>query len=250
MARITTKYWTQFLLAIAPTPFKHGWGAKLTQAMFGIPADVGNDAIRDAGLTMNWSNDETPEGVTVPVGTERNFPRYPDESIGEWRTRLKDAWSRWRNSGTHTGILDELTSAGFPNAMIQRSFGAWPGNLDNGVSAISSTADYWSQFIVVIPIRSPTSETLYSPTWSEAESEGYTWDGGGLFWDAASNLISFAQITTIKSIIKLFKPADWICTAIVFLPPTTVPTYLSSSSYLTDSESLWSDRGVEFHNAT
>jgi hypothetical protein len=241
--------WTDYLFDLAPSQFKGYWASRLLGGLLGVPTDTVAHANVEAGAVGVFKSNVCPLDVLAHVGNERMLVKYPNETSAAYKARLANAWNIWLSSGSPSAMVDQLSSAGFPNCMIQRDFSANAGDTERGCDAFPSSADYWSSFVLVVP-RAGYYDELDTARYFD-ESPPWTFDGFPVvYWGNGSSIVNRETMYVIKSIVKKWKPVDFICRAIVILPPVVTATYLSDPAYLTDSESLWSSTGVELHGAT
>jgi hypothetical protein len=238
--------WTDYLLEVGPDLVRRQVPSqKLIAGLLGTPADVVADALVEAANPFISS--VNPADSLPAWGRSRGLERYPYESDEQFRSRLQLAWVQWQSAATPAGIVEQLAHAGYPGAMIQRSFSDSAGDPIHGVDPFPGTASYWSGFVTVVPIRGyyDTLDTLH---YYDELPEVYYDGDPPTFYDGGSELVSHRTLSLFSKIINKWKAADWKCHAIVLLPPLTANSYDMTPFYKTNSESLWTNAGVEMHN--
>lgn len=162
--------------------------------VFNFVAEAARQAVRAL-----WIGDRTGNGPAYdalePAGRELSLPRYPGETWGNYQGRLQRAWTDWPVAGHETSILSQLAAAGFPGAQILYP-SDWPGYFTS-----------WSQFVVFYPVGS------HPVTGPGPEYGSFTWGYGTTYGPTG---ISGEQLLAMRAIIRKFKPAHWVCRAIVF----------------------------------
>lgn len=182
--------------------------------VFGLMADTIGEAM-GAAVRMPWLLEPlSPPDILPFVGKERNLPRYPGETLTQWRARMHGAWVAYEFAGDESSIIDQLAKAGFPGVQI---LDPW--------NATFTPSPYWSHFIVRFPIGS-------HPVTSAGQAWGsFTWGDGTLYGPTG---ITPEQLATIRAIIRKWKPVDWVCRRIDF--------QISGWSYGTGH--LWGETGL------
>jgi hypothetical protein len=237
--------WSKWLWEQSPPWLKGKWGTRFIQVAFGMNADVFQGCVDDLGeAKLNWRYTTALPDAMQLVGEERGLPRYPNEEMSDYRERVASAWTIYAEAGSTAAIVHQLAAAGYPDAMVQKTIASpWPAVPANNVDAIKTTADYWSQFAVVIPFTPGKTPT---PAWHI--SDGTFIGEPGKFIGPMSLLYPIEDMFVMKQIIKKFKPANYICSALVFLTEDATALYTAAGAehYRNDSTGLWSHAGTEF----
>jgi len=164
--------------------------------VFGLMADTVAEGM-GAAVRMPWLLEPlSPPDVLPFIGNERRLPRYPGESIAQYRARLHGAWKAYEFAGDESSILGQLEAAGYPGAKIYD-----PWNM--GILPLG----YWSQFVVWFPIGTHPVTSAGAVWGSFNYGDGTVYGPGGL---------TVAIATTLRGIIKKWKPVEWICRGIMF----------------------------------
>ena len=121
-----------------------------------------------------------------PIGQEQSMPQYPIEDWLTYRNRLREPWATWEIAGTERGVIEQLAAAGVPNGQIFR----------NGLSSF--------RVFYAAGDHSVTGQPLVG---------GFT-VGDGTFIGPIG--ISPETIRAIPGLINHWKPANWVCTDVVF----------------------------------
>jgi hypothetical protein len=131
------------------------------------------------------------------LGDEMSLPKYPRETLAAYQARLDRAWEIWSRAGHESEILAQLEAAGFPGAQIYHA-SDWP---------LSGEPNWWSQFWVFFPAG---THTVTGPG---AAYGSFNWGDGTTYGPQG---ISTEDLRTMHAIIKKFRPARWICRAVIF----------------------------------
>ena len=178
---------------------RQGAGQRLMGTLALLLGDTIAEGLRQS-VRASWVGDDDTgpaEDALGAAGAELSLPRYPNEAWGEYEARLRRAWEDWQMAGDETSIVGQLEAAGFPGAVIYHA-SAWP---------LTGLADWWSQFWVFFPAG---THTVTSPG---RQYGSFTWGDGTILGPVG---ITPNQLLTIRSIIKKFKPARWICSGVIF----------------------------------
>jgi hypothetical protein len=178
------------LAARAQGPFCGEFGAKVT-ATVGLLFDELVQMALDA-LRAPWLQETNGPAYDAlrPLGREMSIPQFPEESWLQYRSRLRDAWLTWARAGSPSIICEQLELAGFPGAVWYR----WGGTL--------------TSFQIFFPFGT-----------HNVTASSQLYDGGALYDDGSVydlEGITSAQIDTIKGIINLWKPHNWVCQKVIF----------------------------------
>lgn len=171
-------------------------GKSFIGIVFGLPADAASEALTQA-LRAPWlAEDSSPDDALPRAGREVRMPRYPAESVAQYRQRLLEAPVVYRAGGDEETILSQLALAGFGGAVIYDSF-----------NADFSPDNYYSKFLVYLPAGTH-AVTAAGPAYGS-----FSWGDGTAYGPVG---ITAEQIATIRGIIRKWKSVRWICTEIVF----------------------------------
>jgi hypothetical protein len=186
-----------YIARIAARVLRGGPGERFAGAvalLFDWLSEGGRQAVRAFWIADRPGNGPAYDALG-PAGQELSLPRYPGETWGQYHARLARAWDDWPLAGDETSILGQLAAAGFPGAVIY-----YPPD----APAYLTT---WSQFAVFF------ARGLHPVTGPGAPWGSFKWGDGTTYGPTG---ITAGQLQTIRSIIRKFKPAHWICPAIVF----------------------------------
>jgi hypothetical protein len=175
----------------AQGPFRGEFGAKFT-ATIGLLFDSLVQMAFDA-LRAPWLQETNGPAYDAlrPLGQEMSIPQFPEESWLQYRSRLRDGWSSWSRAGTANIICEQLELAGFPGAVWYR----W----GEGGSL--------TEFQIFFPAGTHTV-TAQGPLFGS-----FDFGDGSVFGPVG---ITSAQMDTIRGIINLWKPHNWVCRKVKF----------------------------------
>lgn len=182
----------------AQGPFRGEFGAKFTATvglLFDSLVQMAFDALRAPWLQE--TNGPAYDALR-PLGQETSIPQFPEESWLQYRSRLRDAWSSWSRAGSAAIIVEQLELAGFPGAIWYR----W----GEGGSL--------TEFQIFFPAGTHTVTGM--PTYDS----GLLYDDGSVYGPLG---ITATQMDTIRGIVNLWKPHNWVCRKVKF--EVTGPTY-------------------------
>ncbi len=189
----------QTVEAVLPKPF----AAALSAGWFGVLHGLTGDLIADGmsiAARMAWLRDPvSPDDVLPLVGAERGMPRYPGETVTQYRARLLDAWNAYSFAGSEGTIVAQFAHAGYPGTEITFDAAALGPN--------GEAAPYWSQFWVHFPFSSGHPVTSDGPLWGS-----FTWGDGSVYGLGVD--VGFYQL--IHGIVRKWKPSRWICRGFTF----------------------------------
>jgi hypothetical protein len=190
--------------ANSPTRLRGYFGRRLVGAAMLLLDSVAQGLSH--AVKAAWIKGEEGGAYDAPslLASETSLPRYPLETYSQHKARLERAWLDWPFAGDESSILGQLAAAGFPGAEIRFDPNA-PG--PNG-----QPAPYWSQFWVFFPIGSHPIVGAGQEWGSFDWGDGTLWGPEGRDGPEATQLALF----TIRSIIKKWKPADWVCRGLMF----------------------------------
>lgn len=177
----------------------------------------GSAWMRAHGRAKDWTQDAVRQAVraglvaVAPVdalgydGNERNLPRYPGDTDETYRARLQRAWELWQQAGTRPGLLAVLDALGFANAAIHTARDPIPP----GESSWPPDGDpsNWSRFWVFLDVSAGSNPFNWQrvPWGSRRWGDGWTW----------GSTATRAQISLVRSVIRLWKAAHELCAGIV-----------------------------------
>lgn len=187
----------QFVARIAPpvlrtVPGKRYVGA-LAKLMDGV-AEASRQAVRAVWVGDRVGNGPAYDALGV-AGEDLSLPRYPLETWANYHARLRRAWTDWPTAGHETSIQAQLAAAGFPSAVILYTPNWEPWT------------NWWSQFVVFFA----AGEHLVT---SAGPYLGLFWIGDGTTIGPTG--ITAEQLLALRKIIRKFKPAHWVCRAVIF----------------------------------
>lgn len=131
-----------------------------------------------------------------PTGRDMLLPRYPGESFNAYHGRLKEAWIDWPRAGVEEILLKNLAALGFPGGVVQYHT-EWDGY----------PPPWWSLFSIFYAYGTHS----FGPP--RKYDDGCAYDDGTIY-DVTN--ITPLQYVTMRGIIRKFKPAHWVCVAVVF----------------------------------
>jgi hypothetical protein len=192
--------WREWLLKLRIPGLEDEWGQKLL-GVLGLEADT-----LSLGLTctLRCGLIQDPYCLADHLalkGEARNLPRYPAETLAQYRARVFRALDDWEMAGVETALCAQLQAAGYTSASIKfRPYAPGPRG------PVLDPAPYWSQFWVVVPDLGVTKNTS---KWND----GHKWNDGST-WGSTS--ITSADAATLRAIVRKFKPVDWVCRGFLF----------------------------------
>ena len=166
------------------------YGRRLVGAVGLLWEDLAH-GFRDAVRGL-WVGDEVGPAYDGlhPAGAELSLPRYPNETWTQYHQRLQRAWLDWPFAGDEDVLVAQLAAAGWPGAIIY-----------------FQATGYWSEFWVFYPAGT-------HPVTAGAPPVGGFTVGDGTVIGLLG--ITPAELHTLRAIVRKFKPAHWICRAIIF----------------------------------
>jgi len=189
----------EFVERIAPT-WGHGhYGERWLGLNYGLCADLLAEGASQA-LRAPWLILEDHPDDALPLnGSESNMPRYPTETAANHRARLRTRWPTWIAAGSVQVLEAQFAAAGYPGAQVYFDFSR-PG-------PHGEPPPYWSQFWMRFPVGTHPV-TADGPSW-----DSFNWDDGTL-WGPLGLTLEF--VTTIRGIVRKWKPGHWICRGFQF----------------------------------
>ena len=179
MAGKTFRTWMKEL---SNTPMQGEFGAKYFQGMLGLFADMLSQAALEAVSARFFFSTTFPADALVPLGNERQMPRYPAETNAGYLDRIHDAWNAWQEAGTELGIIRQYGHFGV-TVRIRANF-QWDWD---------SMPENWSRFWVEV-IEHPWDD---EGVWGD----GQEWGDGGTWGSTAT----VEDIATLKAIGQAWK---------------------------------------------
>ncbi|GEM81879.1 phage tail protein [Meiothermus hypogaeus] len=137
----------------------------------------------------------TPEDGLNLLGAERNFVRYPAESLDAFRQRIIGAWEFWQWAGTEYGLGLALSQLGYNSAIVPvRSYdntrwSEFDVYLYAGTRSYDGSVEEKNRILAIInqvkPAHTRLATLRYVPSgplnWNPA---GLTWNPPGQVWGA------------------------------------------------------------------
>ncbi|MEN6535511.1 MAG: hypothetical protein ABFD89_17740 [Bryobacteraceae bacterium] len=192
--------WRTWVESLVPGWLQGYWGSRFT-GILSLFADATAQGASEA-LRAPWLKEETsPDDCLHLAGSECRMPRYPNETPATYRARLNGVWEAWEFAGDELAIEGQLHAAGFTTAYVTTDI--------TREGPDGQAAPYWSQFWVHFPPGSGVVVNLTVRLWDGT----YLWDGA-IDWQPTN--LTREQIATMIGIIRQWKPADWVCRALVF----------------------------------
>lgn len=206
--------------ALVPSWLQRPWGLKYNRTLGYVSDLLMNAAAQAVGARFlaTCPNDALPY-----AGADRSMPAYPIEypgasagataqaaGVAAYRARLLKAWSTWSTAGTLAAVQGQLEAFGFANVAIYTADGSGPPGVVPWPPD-SNTAN-WSRFWVVLTEPFPSFLNWKLTTWGD----GRTWgengpDGTAYTWGSTATV---AQVTSIRALIRKWKPVHAICAGI------------------------------------
>ncbi len=87
------------------------WNAELGRAK-DVLLDRAAESVRARSLALNTDD------AALQIGLERSMPRYPAETMQQYRARLLAVWESKQFAGTVKGIRDELLAMGYETSIV------------------------------------------------------------------------------------------------------------------------------------
>jgi hypothetical protein len=180
------------LAARARGPFRGEFGAKFT-ATVGLLFDSLVQMAFDA-LRAPWARETNGPAYDAlrPLGQECSIPQFPEEGWLQYRARIENPWEPWSRAGSASIICEQLELAGFPGAIWYR----WGGS------------GYVTEFQIFFPIGTHTV-TGAGPV----VGSGWLVGDGTIIGPVG---LTTSQMDTIRGIIDLWKPHNWVCRKVKF----------------------------------
>jgi hypothetical protein len=179
--------------SFSPTWLLEQFAEGFVGATLELVADAASETMSQSWL-MSWLLEPTSPDDALPfVGSERRMPRYPGETLANYRLRLWDAWSAYAFGGSKKAIEDQLRIAGFPGRVLY--------------GGPYQQSNYYSQFWIWFPQGTHTVTAPAAP-WGS-----FNW-GDGTLWGPSG--ITTEQLNALIDLVKKWKHSQWICRALVF----------------------------------
>jgi len=190
---MTAKTFIEQFYDFAPRWLLTEFAEKWVGATLLLPGDAAREAMSQARF-QSWLLEQNSPPDAVPlVGKERRLPRYPGESLMNYRMRVWDAWSAYEFGGSKEAIESQLEIAGFPGqVMYSGPFGQ---------------SEHYSQFWIYFPAGT------HGVTAAGPEFGSFDW-GDGTRWGPVG--MPFEQLKALMELVKKWKHSQWICRAMVF----------------------------------
>lgn len=195
MATIPDDSYTGYSPIASPAWHRGPWGTKWWQAL-GLVKDilvkVGTLAVRERWLSV------CSEEALARHGDALGWPRAPGETVGEYRTRLRQSWKLALSRGTKQGIVDGLTSMGLSNVEVLEAF--TPGW---GRHAGDPTKARW----VNVVIRHPHP---WGASYSATYGDGTTFGDGTLYGISADPRLLHLVRMIVARQASAYAHVEWI----------------------------------------
>ena len=220
---------SEYVQNITPPRLKQNeLGRNVVESLISIPNSIVMEMKEEISHTQQQQFDNIPHESNEIVLNESRFQRYQIDTDSTITTRCVNRYSDYSLMGNLEGIKKQLSYAGYDNVyilsqnlggtdtypMYVEQKGTGPFGED---SLYPPSSEYFSQFIVFISVL--TTHNVSDWTNNISWDDDIVWDQKGLYWDGVhSDLVSFNDLTEIKSIIRQFKPIDWICREIILMP--------------------------------
>lgn len=136
-----------------------------------------------------------PEDALNLLGAERNFVRYPAESLDAFRQRIIGAWEFWQWAGTEYGMGLALSQLGYNSAIVpvrnydNTRWSEFDVYLYAGTRSYDGSVEEKNRILAIInqikPAHTRLATLRYVPSgplnWNPA---GLTWNPPGQVWGA------------------------------------------------------------------
>lgn len=136
-----------------------------------------------------------PEDGLNLLGAERNFVRYPAESLDAFRQRIIGAWDFWQWAGTEYGLSTALSQLGYNSAIVpvrnydNTRWSEFDVYLYAGTRSYDGSVEEKNRILAIInqikPAHTRLATLRYVPSgplnWNPA---GLTWNPPGQVWGA------------------------------------------------------------------
>jgi hypothetical protein len=169
------------------------------------------------------------------IGWERQLPQGPGESNGDYTERLRLAWDAWKWAGTPVGFLSQLYIQGFSGGFVVVQLGVkWSivgtpdfADLSGAMTELPSwvSRDVLPNSNPPIPLSTDGKPAIAANTIPWWSMPGGPMDGAGDQWNGRfaivypdgqppSPLTDADNLTRIRTLIRKWKPAKYVCTGI------------------------------------
>lgn len=188
--------WLDFLSERMSYRFSEGYAGYWYVFLKGLLGDTTEQLLMDSLLLPYPDREESPEDALKLIGEENGIIRYAGESSESYRKRVQQFWETVTYFGTERAIADffEVAGYGIP-FIIQGLTGTTadipPYKAGPTIPAYPSTKQHWSQFNVLLVLNNPL--------------------GSG----TESDLLSDAQLATMRNFLRHSKPVDWVVREII-----------------------------------
>lgn len=250
-----TETFRDYALNECPPRLKQNKLGQLLVELTGIICDAYAIAKRDAQCSNFPGNPAQPYVSDEISLKERGLVKFLNDTRASIQSRAANAWTTQPLLSGPLGIVGQLAQAGYSNPMMiaQGLLGtnSYPfplineggfnyGNLFQDFSNYPPSADWWSQFIVIVPMSDYCAPWPVSFSWDETQ-----WDTPYSNWDGVCSLLaSPEQLTEIRTVINKYTPVDWVCREVALLPPAVTASW-NLGLYASDPQQVLTIPGVE-----
>lgn len=205
--------WLDYLSEKNSYRYQDGYSGFWFTFLLGLIGDTTEQLLFDVQMLPHVDQPESPEDVVKFIAKENGIVRYSGESDEAYRERVARFWETVPYYGTEKSIVDFINLAGYGEPKIitfllgsSSDIAPYKGGLP--IPAYPHSRDHYSQFSVSIRLE----ESIGSGN--------------------ESDLMSDAQLATVRNMIRVAKPVDWVCREIIlFKGESSVYFYDDGHSY-------------------
>jgi hypothetical protein len=195
---------------LVPTALKRGSGGRTLWAGLCFVGDVCADMLLRAAMSGMILTSYCTEDALALVGRERRLPRYPGETVEQYRARVHDAWDAWEFAGSDKGIIGQMQAAGYAPVQL------WL-RTDFLVEQVYGQTVYYRPSEIDPPEMSSFILKLTALAGSPEASCPVCGDDTLCSEElVCGSMLTYDQVGLLSAIVKKFKPAEMICKAIYF----------------------------------
>lgn len=186
-------------------------GRRWNEAL-GLVKDLVVDRAEQA-VRCRWVS-KAPESALARIGQMRRFPRAPNETVAEYRARLRLAWYLAQWQGTATGVIAALNALGLSNVSIREAISPTWGRNESALSDDAKKRHFW----VIIDQPHPFG-TDFSFRYDDGTTYGAAPTGSGKLWGVSGDA---RLVEIVRALVKQMRPSHAYCADIIVILSGTI----------------------------
>ena len=132
--------YADFVLALHPAWLRGAWSRAWASAIGNALDAIG---VRTTEAIQARLPSFAPEDSLPALGDDRALPRTTREPSKAYRSRLRRAFTTWRNAGSDRGVIDAIATLGFRARVRRNNQWNWDGHPGN-------VAPYWARMWIIL----------------------------------------------------------------------------------------------------